>query len=293
MKYRLITYLLLVFIGTAICDFACRLIFTPIFQNQTSDTEIGANNKYISYKEPANLIILGDSRANHHYISALMEDSLDRTVYNYGFDGKCIFYQYLCLLRAIENGGLQTVLLDLSPAQISEERLEQEMSGLFLYYWYNDTAKTIVNEVQGRYYNIILASSLVQYNSEFLHLFSKIPNVKGYSPLPYTGKAIDTTKEVEVLNDNYYSENAKKYLQRIKKVCSDNHIRLIVCISPALNFHPETEKYLENLCLDYDIECWNKTHFISDPLLFRDLVHINEKGAFVYTQEIIRMLQEQ
>lgn len=40
------------------------------------------------------LMILGSSRAAHHYVPQIFEDSLGLSSYNAGSDGMCIYYHY-------------------------------------------------------------------------------------------------------------------------------------------------------------------------------------------------------
>lgn len=294
-KSKFLLYIVIVLIGVTIIDVAFRLIFTPLFSNPPLNTKAGAIYKFIAYKDPANIIILGASRANHHYISQQMEDSLGVSVYNYGWDGRCTLYQYLCLLRGIDNGGLNTVILDLSSAQLSKKWVDERICDLYPYYWENDTFKMMINEVEKKDMSLLMLSSLVQYNSQYLNFVAPMANVKGYSPLAYTGKALDITnisiQELEGHEEVLYSDVAIKYLFKMFKLCNEKNIRFVVCLSPSLHVSSADAKYLTSLCESNNITCWNLTEYITDPFLFSDFNHLNDKGAKLFTTEIIRKIK--
>ena len=298
---KLIEYIVLVVVGVVIVDVFFRLIFAPIFNNPPLNTKAGNTYKFVSYKKPAEIAILGASRANRHYRSRQIMDSLGVSVYNYGSQGRCIFYQYLCLLRGIENGGLRTVILDLADAQLSKEWVNGRISDLYPYYWESDEVKRIVDEVEGKDMGVFMLSALIQYNSQYFNFVAPMVNDNGYIPLPYTGKSFDVNvskkdkktdnikKEIET--DNSHSEIAIKYLIKISSICKNNDIKFVVCLSPSLGVSEEIEKYLISLCSKNGITCWNKTHYLSDTKLFYNATHLNDKGAEIFTKEIVNMLK--
>ena len=54
---------------------------------------------YVMKEAKEDILIMGSSRAAHHYVPQIIEDSLGMTCYNAGSDGECIYYHY-CLLSA-------------------------------------------------------------------------------------------------------------------------------------------------------------------------------------------------
>ena len=296
-KNKLLVYLLMVFVGVAAIDAVFRLVFSPIFDNPPINTKAGATYRFVSYHKPANLVILGASRATHHYRSEQIEDSLNISVYNYGGDGRSILYQYLCLLKAADNGDLRTVILDLSPAQIGNEWVEDRISDLYPFYWKNDTVRTMVDEVEKRNIRLLMLSSLIQYNSQYLNLVAPMNSVKGYIALPYTGIPVDlkeiTNSESDGGIEDQYNEIGIKYLSRIVSFCRDANINIIVCLSPSLVLPQSDENYMLRICMSLGVECWNMTHDIIDPYLFSDYNHLNDKGANLFTMSVVNRLKDE
>lgn len=290
---KFIIYLFVVVTGVIVIDVIFRLVFTPLFDNPPLNTKASSTYKFVAHKTPADLVILGASRAQHHYISEQMEDSLGVSVYNYGSDGRCTLYQYLCLLNAIENGEVKIAILDLSSAQLSKEWVDDRISDLYPYYWKNDTVRQMVDEVEKKDMSCLMLSAMVQFNSQYLNLIAPMNSNKGYIPLPYTGIPLDTSNmkmSEDIKQNDYYSDIASRYFSKIVSLCRDKNVQLLVCLSPSLSFSKSGEDYMQKLCINEGVVCWNLTRFIQDPVLFSDNSHLNDKGAELFTNEIIRLL---
>lgn len=122
-------------------------------------------------------------------------------------------------------------------------------------------------------------------------------NNKGYEPL--FGKI-----------DKYYSvisqgktplisiDNMKlSYLQKLIELCKDKNIALVFIISPRLDYEDHFLEYEPalSLCKTYKVPLLNNIcipNIVNDSELFQDLNHLNDKGAILYTQIIIKELRE-
>lgn len=297
---KLLSYIAIVILGTAMLDGIYRIFCYQAYHNPSDNSYIYNINKYIYYDQPADLAILGASRANHHYAIKLIEDSLNIVAYNWGGDGQSILLQYLALLKANENGKLKIVILDLGNGQIGDW-VKSHISSLYPYYWENDTIKNLVDEVEGMNMSPFMISSFVQYNSKINDIAKshkrKMELDKGYSPIPYTGKPFIRDKGQEVVSKNEKNKELNstgiKYLKRMASMCQQKGIRFIVCISPILSSYEKKQvtKTIKT-CSDNGIECWDMKDVIKDPYLFKDDTHLNAKGAELFTEMLIRKLQK-
>lgn len=294
---KFIKYILLVLVGVAIIDIASRCLFQYLFSHPRKDSRIEAIYKFVFHHDRDDIVILGASRADRHYASQQIEDSLHLKVFNYGFEGCSIIHQYLSLLRAIDNGGLQLVILDLSAAQLGDEWVYDRLSRYYPFYWRNDTIMSIINEVEGRDMRFLMCSSLIQYNSQLFNLFIKDKQYKGYSPLPYTGTpfiATASNKEGASSDINIMEKPicpiAKKYLIKMQEECEKNNIKLVVCISPSLF---QSDGNIELLCKKYGMPCWNMCSSVDNPLYFSNETHLNEKGAEAFTALLVERIRKE
>lgn len=296
---KFIKYLVLTLLGIVVLDLANRALFTYVFNNPPENSKMKSDLSYIFNKEQSDILILGASRASHHYNPQIFIDSLGKTCFNAGQDGQPIYNQYLNLLRSLENGHVETVFLDLSPAQVTDEWIEERMEPLVPYYWKNDSVKAVVKHVsvRGSYTDLLYLSSFIQYNSqahvllEYLHPRYNTQK-HGYVPLPYTGKEFKYRKgggEGFKIN-----EKAEDYLLRIDKVCKEKDIDLYIVASPSLNPFTSFVSYMRSFCkmnqihfLDYS----SKSEYIDNMLLWKDASHMNCKGADLFTEELLELLK--
>ena len=244
---RFLLYLCIVVLGSAVLDGLYRLLCYGVFEHPAPDSVIAMVNKYAANDTPAEIAVLGASRAFYHYDIRQIEDSLRMSAYNWGYDP---------------------------------------------YYWSCDTIKRIVKEVGGTNMGVLMSSSFIQYNSSIYNIIvsssKKEANYKGFSSLPYTGKAVQAdSSQTEIVPE--YNKFGIIYFKRISEICRKNDVRLIVCVSPFLgNYNTEAMK---DLCNSQQIEFWDMTNSISDPLLFSDPSHLNEKGAAFFTNLIINRIK--
>lgn len=72
-------------------------------------------DNYIMNECKEEILIMGSSRASHHYISKIMSDSLKTSVYNAGRDGNGIILNYGFLLEILKRYKPNTIIYELTP----------------------------------------------------------------------------------------------------------------------------------------------------------------------------------
>lgn len=296
---KFIKYLVLTLLGIVVLDLANRVLFTYVFNNPPENSTTKNNLSYIFNQKQSDILILGASRASHHYNPQIFIDSLGKTCFNAGQDGQPIYNQYLNLLRSLENGHVETVFLDLSPGQVTDKWIKERMEPLVPYYWKNDSVKAVIEYVSERdlFTDLLYLSSFVQYNSqahvllEYLHPTYNTQKL-GYVPLPYKGKEFKYRKgggEGFKMN-----EKALDYLIRINKVCKEKDIDLYIVASPILIPFPSFVSYISNFCQKYHIKFLDyssRKKYTDDLRLWKDASHMNCNGADMFTEELISVLK--
>lgn len=299
----LFKYVVFVFLGTLILDCLYRTLCQWTYANPLPNSSIlEGGNKFAYVSKKSDLVVLGASRAERHYAVNYIEDSLYLTAYNYGGAGCDIIQQYLSLLTCIKNGSPKIILLDLSTNQLSEEWIKEKNSGYYPFYWVNDSVKSIVEDVGGKKMRFLLLSAFVQYNSKMSYVLLRLlrqkssnVDIEGFRPLPYNGFPAKYRTynghggdEEEIV----YSQTALKYLKRIVDVANSNNIELVICYSPSLRDDYKEINNLRNLCHDYNVKFWDFSNAITDPYLFKDENHLNERGANEFTKVLIKELKK-
>ena len=74
------------------CDYLMGSVL--LFMNLNSKVADNGRNNMINKEMTADIVILGSSRALHHYVPQIIEDTLGLTCYNAGTDGQGIILNY-------------------------------------------------------------------------------------------------------------------------------------------------------------------------------------------------------
>lgn len=288
--YKTVIFILLLIIT----DITIGLLFDHLCKNA-----IGGNNydyHYISDKCNEDILIYGSSRACHHYIPQILEDSFNLSSYNCGSDGNGIITMYGRYRMIKERHTPKIVIYDTSFRFDLFENDNTCYLNTLKCYCGNSTIDSIFGSV-----NIIerikTKSKMYIHNSNISsvisnYLFSKIKGEKGYIPfydtMDYEPKAPKTKKEtLDLLKLQYF----EKF---IEENCRES--KVFICISPIYyesDFH-YYDKLIE-LCNKYDIKFlnhYNDTLFCGKKEYFKDTTHLNHKGATLYTQIIAKEIKE-
>lgn len=247
------------------------------------------------------LIVLGSSVALNAIDTKAIADSLKINAFNGGSNGQTLPY-YLTLMEIIaQKPGLKTVILGMNEQSFNDTGLGSRYN--FLVPYYNTGHEGIDRRLESnsKLDKLLLKSSLYRYNNIWFRilLYSFIePGIKGENgfvakdiPAYFPNKTI-----LNSLNDSVTAERANEFDQFVK-ICSENNIRLIVCIPPRYELRQHSnagERFLKERAHNQDFELWfdaSTTDISNDSTLFFDNVHLNYVGAGRYTNLIIDRLK--
>lgn len=250
----------------------------------------------------SDIAIIGASRASHHYIPKMLEDSLHVSAFNYGIDGRNIYVHYAVLKKLLDNERKpKIVILDLSNVDVYDtpgfnlERLN------ILYPYYKDpTIGEILSDLlDNAEWSSIKYSGLVRHNSNFINYVKdlmKSPNDanKGYEPLSNT-----LNEEIKEETGSNSRIDAKKleYLKKFIAECKKNNIRLILVSSPAYTIDrnkqwvKEIKEIAEKNQVPY-LDFQDDPLFLTHKEWFSDPAHLNDKGAHEFSKLIIHEIKK-
>lgn len=247
------------------------------------------------------MLIIGASRATHHYIPAMLQDSLGLSVRNLGKDGAYLYCQ-ICQVRLILDRYTPKYLIwDVNDDYLSHNLDWGDYLEIADYYPYplNDFSRSIVKEM-GPFQQASMLSNLYRYNSklpEYLFAFVSGRNSQsGYVPLP-AEQAFPPEKTDIKVAENIHPLKAK-LLEEALLLCQEKGCRVLLVTSPSLadDGVQQTKQYetLVNMARRLSIPYFNyhtDPRFFNDLSLFRDTDHLNERGAALYTACFIEELR--
>lgn len=291
----LVMILILVSIDRVAGHFTKRLYFAE-------HTGVNYRTTYAMDSTTADILVFGSSRANHHYVPEVFEDSLKMSFYNTGRDGNFILYNYAVFKSVLSRYTPKIVILDLRPFELaySSENYDR-LSSLLPYYSYHPEIQSIIN-LRGKYEKYKLLSSIYPYNSTLLTvLFSfsakagkQSSDNNGYVPL--YGMISDTTFVVQHQNNIRFDSVNLHALESICSLCKAKSIRLVIVNSPSfvITIDPTSYQKLSKLALKYNatfIDYQNYPEFVKHAELFKDRSHLNDKGARIFSALLAKKLE--
>lgn len=296
-KYAFIKYILVVILSVAICDFAISFLYEALMKNRYNE------QFYRTYSASADIAILGASRASHHYVPEIIENSLHLTAINYGIDGHNIYTQYTLLQCLIEHAPQKPklVVLDVSAIDVydSPKWNTEKLSLLYPYY----RSEKCVREVLGDLLEptelfAVQCFGLYRHNSNYVqytkYLITGFPDYSdGYKPLNGTwDKAIENEEESNLA----ISVKKIEYFAKFISLCEKEEIKLILAVSPYYKKFPSHKwaKKIAEVAENNDIPFLyheKDTIYHIHPEWFNEPSHLNDKGARFYTEEFCKELK--
>ena len=259
--------------------------------NQNSQDTTSPKIKNIVDGLSEDIIFMGTSRCNGHYVSKIIQDSLGISAYNAGIDGSDnIFAQYMALCYILQHHIPKTICLEIQNSFLSEEENSYKTTGYFApYFGLNENADSVYHTT-GDYW-LYKLSHLYRYNTKVLaNITGQIKHYwenaeLGYNPNP---EPVCFPKLGNWQSEDFViSIEKKNYLLRFIRLCQEKGIFLCFTIAPAYA-RIDTSYYnkLKEIACSYSIPVFDYHTtglFLDHPEFFKDSYHLWDKGARCYS----------
>jgi len=248
----------------------------------------------------AEIIILGSSRANHHYVPEVIEQEVDMTCFNTGVDANFMLNSCAIYKSIVHRYHPRVVLLDLSLNELlSGTGGYDELSSLLPYFRSKEEIRDIVL-MKSKFERQKLISEIYPFNSASLAiaegnvLKNNIIEPNGY--LPLYGNIKDTILRFDQHKEHMLDRNKIFVLSQIASDCKQRDIRLILIQSPRYIIANQYKiaSVLDSLEVLYNLEFWdysNAPMFLNSKY-FNDQEHLNDLGAHEFTKIVTQRLLE-
>ena len=299
--YKVVKKALLILVLFVVLDILFGLLYKSFYMNQGPSRF----NKMIYGDKGGNkeqIIILGNSRAEHHYNSEMIATKTGKTVYNYGSDGQSMFFNYAVLRKLLDTYTPEKVIYEVS---MEEFELSNSSYDRLLYFlpMKNKYADDILKKHASSFKLFIskLFNAYKYNSSAFIVLKSYLAPKKylsGYQPLSnnvnrdfyneYKSTTFDFTDD-EVL------DSMKIHcFDEILKLSKEYNFDIDFFISPTL-FQTKNDKLFTTV--DNCLSKYNYTlnNFMNDTAYnvsyFADAIHLNKEGAKLYTEQVLKIME--
>lgn len=223
--------------------------------------------------------------------------------YNAGSEGMCIYYHYAMLAAMIERGHCpQVVIYDVMDLDAMEHpgptfTLDAALDRLAPHYGEYENIDSLFNLKDWKE-KLKLQSLTYRYNSKLVQSikcnFMPLPEDNGYEKVVgVLPDNMDFTKEE--YNDCELDSLKLLYMQKMVDLAKGHQIKLFFVFSPCFKDNP-SKAYDAAREIAYRnqievIDCYNEPTLMKREL-FRDLMHLNDDGAHVWTAYLAHILKE-
>ncbi|MCC9017118.1 hypothetical protein [Flavobacterium lipolyticum] len=237
------------------------------------------------------VVILGSSRANNHFVSQMFEEKGLKT-FNYGMSGGHLFEASLMLKLMIERKyEIKNVILE-ADLNLSNDQESDGVSAKFLPYMHN--SKLIKDHFSGQnnfnelyyipFYRYIKFDSKIGFREIYNIAGGKATNALdnlGYYPLV---KHKNGNMKNNIVNLNPLPKN--KYYEEIKNICKANNINFIAVMTPMCE-NVVGMNYFDKVKKAYP-EIHNYENVVVENKYFSSCGHMTDAGARIFTTRILK-----
>ena len=278
-----VLFIFILFVASLLLD----VVFPTIISQSSERNKV--ENVLHSFGKKYDVVIMGTSRANNHFVTDLFEKKGLKS-FNYGISGSHLFETSLLLKLMMANKfQIKNLILEADLSICNEKRDEGTTARFMPYIHTNSIIKDhYKNEIDFKqlyyvpFYRYIKFDTKIGFKEVYEVLAKKPTNTlynKGYYPLisDKKGSMKNDISTLKVIRNKYYEE--------IKKICKQNNINLIVVMTPMCK-NTKGLDYFDNVKKQYT-EINNFENTVTDDRYFASCGHLNNEGAIIYTNHII------
>lgn len=294
---------LIVVIGVFLADMTMNVIGKVLYTNMPDFATTYAKINYVANRAEPDVVCLGSSRAYHHFVPSILEDSLSNitgakhSVYNAGMDGWLIDGN-TCLIECIlERCSPELIILEVNDGELYANT-KTKLLELAPFYRDNKIVTKYLNQLDFKTY-ILMHSALYRYKLKIVRILSsyitKTNANDGYAPAygEMTKEQAEKKLEKNQEEKHYTETNSNQLLQELKenslryvmRLCKKKGIKLIITTSPRYGMEASNVVVMK-MCkkegIPY-IDMESSEYFNSHPELFYDVAHLNDNGAKKYS----------
>ena len=277
--------LLLTIVIAVVLDFG----YTKVFLQSSNRGKI--EKVFNSKGEKYDVVILGSSRANNHFVAPMFEERGLKT-FNYGMSGGHLFEASLLLQLMIErNYQIKNVILE-ADLNLSNDHQAEGISAKFLPFLHESETIRGHFEKESDFMELyyIPFYRYVKYDAKIgvrevwdtsRNKPTSLLDNKGYYPL---GKKPNANMKNNIANLNPLPKN--QYYYEIKQLCEQKGINFIPIMTPMCE-NTKGMDYFDKVKELYP-EIHNYENAVLEDKYFSSCGHLNDAGARLFTARILK-----
>ena len=282
----------------AVVDFSFGKVFHYIQARAGGRT--GAEY-YVCEKATEDVIIMGSSRASHHYVPEIISKKLGMSCFNAGQDGNGIILQYG--RWKLLSGRYTPKLLIYDIASDFDLAVNDNMA-------YVDRLKPFCNDASVNNYLASIFpmerfktfSRMYCYNYKFIEMAfdylrkGDYKSLRGYIPLNgHIRKEIVDKAKPEKIHSIEMDSVKLYYLEQLIKEAKDKGAQVLLVVSPSWKgggLTADAYSIIKTMAKEYSVQFieYIDSEMCNNPDIFEDSAHLNDKGARTFTYDFLTMI---
>lgn len=286
---KFLIYTITIFITIILIAVVLDVLCTYVFLQSKNRGKV--ETVFTSKAQKYDVVFLGTSRANNHFVSKIFEDKGLKT-FNYGMSGGHLFETSLLLKLMIERRyEIKNIILE-ADLSLANDQGSEGIAAKFLPYIHNSD---IIKEHFKRdknfnelyyipFYRYIKYETKIGFREAFYTAIHKKTNALdnlGYYPLE---KHKNGNMKNNIINLKPLLHN--KYYEEIKSICKANNINLITVMTPMCE-NVIGMNYFEKVKKVYP-EIYNYENVVVEDKYFASCGHMTDAGSKIFTARILK-----
>lgn len=252
------------------------------------------------------VVILGSSRALHHYIPEMITDSLGLSCFNYGDGGQNIYYHYAIIKGLLSRYTPKVIIMEQMYVDYNKTASSHDKDKLSIFMpdaITSDIAREMLL-LRDSSFSIKSLSHCYLFNSQLASLviqsFKNEDNInfnnQGFVPISTTTKQPFMPIPNEPNDVADYDISKLGYLEKAIELCKSKGVELIITASP-LYYDKQGQSPIDTIgviAARHNVAFYNFEQnicFTRDSTNFTDTYHLNNVGARRFTREIIKIMR--
>lgn len=293
---KFILHILLFFAIVAVVDFAAGKAFRYLQSHAGGRT--GAE-WYVCKQMNEDIIIMGSSRASHHYLPQIISDSLGMGCYNAGQDGNGVVLQYGRWKMISKRHIPKVIIYDVVPAfDLLENDNITYIDRLKPYADDKDVLEYISD--YNPFEHIKLFSRMYRFNYKFLEIMldcvkhestsdGYIPNKKHIRQ-----EVINASKKEDTFTIDSFDEVKMNCLSEMITEAQGLGVKVVLVSSPYWRGYPDVDMHIIKELADakgVPFINYTDSDIRKNADWFADSMHLNEEGANEFTKRLVCQLR--
>jgi hypothetical protein len=300
--FQAITFVL----GLATADYLVGTALKKMYFSETVGRAAQLN--YTMLKTREDIVILGNSRAQHHYNDKMITKFTSMTCYNGGLDGGFgIWFSYAAADAILKRYIPKLLIVEFNPASTGYWINSFEKLAVLLPYKDQFPACRKLVEQRSTLEKVKWISAIYPYNSMINDLVADkiferhLAHVMGF--IPISNKNLVESRDTSAFFNSYSDTSDvlnRESLASLLDICKTKKVSLVFVNSPIfagkserLTNQTSAAKQALKMIKDAGFPYWDFTEdkrIVNNPNLFSDQVHLNSVGANYFTSLIIEKI---